>query len=118
MDNAGIPEWVMWLGAAGGSMAAAFVLRMGWKSAGGEKKGTEDGKTFVLDAALVDSGAVKQLAAAIEAHTVEAIAQRVDAEKSRQIGYRMIEAANGAVDELAEIRREIGDLAKEIARSK
>lgn len=49
---------------------------------------------------------------------VEAIAQRVDAEKQRQVGYRVIEVANRAVDEIAELRREIGDLAKEVARRK
>jgi len=118
MDSSGIPEWVMWLGAAAGSMLAAFVLRMGWKSAGGEKRGPSDGKSFVLDAALVDSTAVKQLASAIEAHTMEAIAQRVDAEKSRQLGYRMIETGNRLVDECAELRHEIGDLGKEIARKR
>lgn len=75
-------------------------------------------KHLELAGALVDATAVKQLAAAIEAHTLEAIAQRQDAEKSRQIGYRMVEAVNKAVDEVAELRHEIGDLAKEIARSK
>ena len=68
--------------------------------------------------ALVDNSAVKQLAGAIEAHTLEAIAQRLDAEKSRQLGYRMVEALNRIVDEVADLRRDIGDLAKEIARSK
>jgi hypothetical protein len=66
----------------------------------------------------VDSTVVKQLSSAIEAHTVEAIAQRVDAEKLRQLGYRMVEPANRSVDEFAALRHEIGDLAKEIARFK
>ncbi|WP_181173744.1 hypothetical protein [Mesorhizobium sp. B2-3-12] len=61
---------------------------------------------------------VKALAAAIEGYTLEAIAHRVDAEKQRQVGYRFIEVANRAVDEIAELRREIGDLAKEVARGK
>ncbi|TPJ14426.1 hypothetical protein FJW04_18275 [Mesorhizobium sp. B2-7-3] len=43
----------------------------------------------------------------------EAIGHRVDAEKQRQLGYRVVEVANRAVDEIAELRREIGDLAKE-----
>ncbi|TGT72888.1 hypothetical protein EN802_13495 [bacterium M00.F.Ca.ET.159.01.1.1] len=68
--------------------------------------------------ALVDSTAVKQLAAAIEAHTVEAIAQRLDAEKERQLGYRKLEAATRLIDELGELRHEVGDLAKEIARKR
>jgi hypothetical protein len=31
---------------------------MGWKPAGGEKTGPSNGKTFTLDAALVDSSSV------------------------------------------------------------
>ncbi|TPM41527.1 hypothetical protein [Mesorhizobium sp. B2-3-4] len=116
--SAGIPEWVMWVGAAIGSMLGALVIRLGWKSAGGEKSGPSDGKTFTLDAALVDSGAVRLLTAAIEAHTMEAVAHRSEAEKARQIGYRMVEAVNSCAGEIEELRREIGDLSREIARSK
>lgn len=118
MDSASIPEWVMWIGAAIGSMAAAFVLRMGWKSAGGEKAGPNNGKTFTLDAALVDSASVKHLTASIDAATVEVVTQRLDAEKTRQLGYRMVETLNRLVDETGDLRREVGDLAKEVARRK
>lgn len=68
--------------------------------------------------ALVDNSAVKNLAEAIEAHTVEAIAQRVDAEKNRQAAYRLIEVLSRFVDEASDMRHEIGDLAKEIARKR
>ena len=118
MDSAGIPEWVMWLGAAVGSMLGALVIRLGWKSAGGEKTGPSSGKIFTLDAALVDSASVKQLTAAIDPATVEAVAQRLDAEKTRQLGYRMVETINRLVDETSELRHEVGDLAKEVARRK
>lgn len=119
MDGAaGIPEWVMWIGAAAGSMLGALVIRLGWKSAGGEKAGPSNGKTFTLDAALVDSASVKHLTASIDAATVEVVAQRLDAEKSRQLGYRMVEAVSRLVDETSDLRREIGDLAKEVARRK
>lgn len=68
--------------------------------------------------ALVDSTSVRQLAAAIEASTMESIARRHDAEKDRQVGYRLVEALTRVVDEISDHRREIGDLAKEIARKR
>ena len=82
----------------------------------GKTQPTPAEKQLEIAGALVDSAAVKQLASAIEAHTMEAIAQRKDAEKGRQATYRMIEVGNGLVDELSEMRREISDLAKEVAR--
>ncbi|WP_192246019.1 hypothetical protein [Mesorhizobium silamurunense] len=69
-----------------------------------------------LAGALVDSAAVKMLAAAIEANTAESIAARKDREKDRQALYRLIEMGNRFVDEVSEMRHEIGDLSKEIAR--
>jgi hypothetical protein len=93
-------------------LLAMFGLRFGRLNPGAGASEVE------VAGALVDSTAVKALAAAIEAHTVEAIAQRVDAEKNRQALYRLIEAANRFVDEVSDMRREIGDLAKEIARHK
>lgn len=118
MDSASIPEWVMWLGAAAGSMLGALVIRLGWKSAGGEKPGPSNGRSFTLDAALVDSASVKHLTASIEAATVEAVTQRLDAEKGRQLGYRVVEVLGRLVDETGDLRREVGDLAKEVARRK
>jgi hypothetical protein len=56
--------------------------------------------------ALVDSKAVKHLAEAIEAHTREAGAQRTDAEKSRQLGYRLVEAINHFTGEVFDLRQE------------
>jgi len=93
-------------------LLAMFGLRFGRLNPGTGASEVE------VAGALVDSTAVKALASAIEAHTMEAIAQRVDAEKNRQAMYRLIEVANRFVDEVSDMRREIGDLAKEIARHK
>lgn len=68
--------------------------------------------------AAIDNTAVKQLASAIEAHTQEAMTQRLEAEKQRQGLYRLIDVANRIVEELAELRHEIGDLAKEVDKRK
>ncbi|MCF6126084.1 hypothetical protein EN904_10605 [Mesorhizobium sp. M7A.F.Ca.CA.001.07.2.1] len=68
--------------------------------------------------ALIDNSAVKELAASIEGYTMELIAGRADNEKQRQAMYRLIEVGNRFVDEVGDLRRDIGDLAKEIARSK
>jgi chloramphenicol 3-O-phosphotransferase len=111
MDSAGIPEWVMWLGAAAGSMLGALVIRLGWKSAGGEKTGPSNGKSFTLDAALVHSSSVKHLTAAIEAATLEGMTQRLDTDKSRQIGYRLIELLSGLVVEVTGCRKALEVLA-------
>ncbi|WP_376704666.1 hypothetical protein RQ479_07945 [Mesorhizobium sp. ISC25] len=91
---------------------AAFGLRFGRSNA------TPGERQLEIAGALVDSAAVKQLASAIEAHTLETVACRLDAEKARQAMYRMIEVGNRIVDELGDMRREVGDLGKEIARSK
>lgn len=69
-----------------------------------------------LAGALVDSTAVKMLAAAIEASTTESITARKEAEKDRAASYRLAEVGSRLADELSDIRREIGDLTKEIAR--
>lgn len=63
--NAGAPEWVLWVGAMIGSMIAALVMRLGWKSGGGTKPAAE--KSLQIEGALVDSSSVMKLAAAIEA---------------------------------------------------
>jgi hypothetical protein len=69
-------------------------------------------------AALVDCSSIKQLTSSIDAATVEAVTQRLDAEKSRQLGYWMVEAMNRMVDETSDLRREVGDLAKEVGEAK
>ncbi|MBZ9719085.1 hypothetical protein LB519_14650 [Mesorhizobium sp. AD1-1] len=93
-------------------LLAIFGLKYGGKTATPAERQVE------VAGALVDNSAVKALAAAIEGYTLEAIAHRTDAEKQRQVSYRVIEVANRAVDEIAELRHEIGDLAKEVARGK
>lgn len=93
-------------------LLAIFGLRFGRSNATPAERQVE------VAGALVDNTAVKQLASAIEAHTLEAMTQRLDAEKQRQGLYRLIEVANRVVEEMAELRREIGDLAKEVARRK
>lgn len=68
--------------------------------------------------ALVDGSSVKQLAAALEAQTMEIMSYRLGAEKARQAQYRSIEVGNQLVNEIGELRHELSDLTREIARSK
>ena len=62
---------------------------------------------FELKAAMVDSSAVQQLTAAIEAQNVEARLDRVDSEKSRKLGHELVEAIEALTKELSEIRNEM-----------
>jgi hypothetical protein len=84
----------------------------------GQRKKTPGERTLEVAAALVDGEAVRLLAAAIEAHTVEMIASRHEAEKARALGYRLVEAVPGIAGELEELRRNVGELANQIARKK
>ena len=122
---AGIPQWIMWVGAAIGSFMGAFVIRMGWKSAGGEKDSSSG--TFVLDAALVDSASIKQLTAAIEGYTLEAITARSENsraeidkthsdEKGRQALYRLVEVLTSMSKQLDSLDDSVRDMTKEIVR--
>ncbi|MER8423285.1 hypothetical protein [Mesorhizobium sp. M1403] len=67
---------------------------------------------------IVDSSSVNKHLTSIEAAIVETVTQRLDAETTRQLGNRMVEAVNRLVDETSDLRREVGDLAKEVARRK
>jgi hypothetical protein len=84
----------------------------------GKNQPTPAEKTMEVAGAIVDNGAVRELAAALRAHTAELAAGKTDSDRARQAVYRLIEVGSRIVDELSEMRREIGDLAKEIARSK
>lgn len=68
--------------------------------------------------ALVDSRSVDRLTAAIEAHTMEMIAHRQDAEKARKARYRALEVMTGFAGEVEELRRAVVDMTNQIARSK
>ena len=82
----------------------------------GKAAPTAQDRTYEVAGALVDSEAIKLLAAALEAHTLENIASRQDREKCRQATYRSIEAAGKVAGEIEELRRAVGDLANQIAR--
>ncbi len=110
----GIPEWVLWVGASIGSMLGALVIRLGWKSGGGEK--SSSGGSFILDAALVDSASIKLLTAAIEAATMEAIEARKEREKLRALLYRAVELGDHFRDEIKDLRTEIRMLGDAVAR--
>lgn len=68
--------------------------------------------------ALIDSSAVKQLTAAVEAHTLEAITARHEREKERRIGHEIVEALETLAGEMKEQRQAMVNLSMEIARSK
>ncbi|TPL30160.1 hypothetical protein [Mesorhizobium sp. B2-4-7] len=91
---------------------AAFGLGYGRKNATPAERQVE------VAGALVDNSAVKELAEAIESYTKELIEGRADDEKQRAALYRLIEVGNRFVDEVGDLRRDVGDLAKEIARAK
>lgn len=68
---------------------------------------------------------MRELVAALVAHTAMLAAQRVDYEKERQAQYRMAETATlfmktieGLTDEIVELRRIVGDVSNQIARMK
>ncbi len=65
---------------------------------------------------IVDNGAIKLLAAAIEAATLEAIESRKDREKGRALGYRAVELADRLKDEIEELRGEMRRLGDVLAR--
>lgn len=84
----------------------------------GKAQPTPTDRTVEVAGALVDSESVRLLAAALEAHTMETIESRKDAERMRQLGHRLVDALNQVGGEIEEIRRAVSDLAKEIARMK
>lgn len=108
-----VPEWILWLAGAVGSMVGAFVIRMGWKSGGGEKTSE---KQFTIDAALVDSKAVERHTAAIEAQTLEMVRAHQDADKMRAVGHRVADAMEDAVAEMREVRNEVRKLGENLLR--
>lgn len=94
----GIPEWVLWVGSGFGAMMAAFVARMGWKSAGGQKQSGQS--AVMLDGALVDSGSINRLTAAVEARALQDM-------ENRKCTHEMIETVQDLTKELSEIRNEM-----------
>ena len=84
----------------------------------GKNQPTPAEKTMEVAGAIVDNGAVRELAAALRAHTAECILERQDGERARKAFYQLAEIGVRLVDEISDMRREIGDLAKEIARRK
>jgi hypothetical protein len=84
----------------------------------GKRAPTTAERTLEVAGALVDSESVKLLTAAIEAHTLEMVTGRHEAEKARAIGHKMVELVGGLTDELADVRRATADLANQVARKK
>lgn len=91
---------------------AAFGLKFG------KNTPTPADRQVEVAGAIVDNSAVRELAVAIQAYTAESIASRLDADKARKTLYRLAEVGDRLVDEISDMRRELGDLAKEIARAK
>lgn len=108
-----IPQWAYLVGAIIGTAFAGFAVRMGWKSGDGKVGSNE--KVLTLDAALVDSASVQRLTTAIEAATMEVIADRQEVEKARKLGYSAVESVERLTDELKEIRHEIRTQSDRIA---
>lgn len=84
----------------------------------GKSSPTPDERQIEVAGALVDSNAVRELTEALEAHTSEMAAMRLGGDKARQAQYRTIEIGNQLSNEIAELRHELGDLTREIARAK
>jgi hypothetical protein len=75
-------------------------------------------KTVEVAGALVDARSVERLTAAIEAHNMEIVAIRHDAEKARQVGHKLVDAIEQVAGELEELRRGISDIRVDLARMK
>jgi methyl-accepting chemotaxis protein len=58
------------------------------------------------------------LTSAVEAKTMEGIASRQDAEKTRQVGGKLVDATNQLSDQVEELRRVMQDMSNQIARSR
>lgn len=82
----------------------------------GQRKPTAADRAVEVAGALVDSKSVLQLAAAIEAQTLERMTARHDAEKTRKLGYEMHETFCDLVKELQEIRRELRELGNAVMK--
>lgn len=67
----------------------------------------DDPKAFELKAAMVDSSAVQQLAAAVEALAIESRLDRADAEKARRVAHELVESMDALTAELKEVRTEM-----------
>lgn len=109
-----VPDFVAlanWIGIGlAGLVAAAAVL---WgKSRPPSRKPAE----FELAGAIVDSKSIKLLAAALEALLLESTAVRHEREKDRAVGHMLIRSIEKTAGEIHELRREIGDLGREVAR--
>jgi hypothetical protein len=72
-------------------------------------KSSEPGREQTLEVAgaLVDSGAIKMLTAAIEAHNALLVQLRIDEEKRRKLGHDLVESLDAMTKELSEIRNEM-----------
>lgn len=110
-----IPEWVTWIGAGIGAMIAAIVIRLGWKSGGGQK--LSESKPFVMDAALIDSKAANLLAGSIEGLTLQLQRMLHDAEKDRKVRYEIREETEMMTKQLNDLRHVLNDLSNQIARA-
>ncbi len=85
--------------------AAVFVHGKFQPSRGKAEPGREH--TLEVAGALVDSGSIKMLTAAIEAYTALLIELRQDDVKLRKLGHELVEAMEAQTKELSEIRSEM-----------
>jgi len=95
---------------ANGVMGLALAL-IGWAAVevGRRTKRAEQapvGEVKMQGAAIISSEPVARLVSALEAYTTALTARRIDDEKARALGYRLVEAVTNLSGELAEVRRD------------
>ncbi|NMG39870.1 hypothetical protein GRZ55_11510 [Chelativorans sp. ZYF759] len=73
----------------------------------GQRQTAREGSTMEIAGALVDSSSIRELTAAVSAHTAECAALRQENERARKLGYEIIETLGGLTRELSEIRSEM-----------
>ncbi|WP_309084142.1 hypothetical protein [Chelativorans sp.] len=82
----------------------------------GQRRKPPEEQTMEIAGALIDSGAVKQLAAAIEANNVEQVQNRQAAERNRAVLHTICENSEDLAREIGELRREMRELGNAIRK--
>ena len=97
-----------------GTVLLGVVVALGQRW--GKSQPTPAERTYEVAGALVDSEAIRLVAAAIEANTMEAIEGRHQMRRAVECMTKFVTAIDNGAGEVEELRRAVGDLANQIAR--
>ncbi|WP_141165542.1 hypothetical protein [Pararhizobium mangrovi] len=97
---ASVPDWLVYIAVGVGIAISTAIGRLGMQWGRAKPHGQAGEQNFQLSGALVDSSAVRQMASAVEAQTMEMIEQRKMAENHAHSLNRRLEALGDQVDHL------------------